>query len=290
MSNMRDIKRRIRSVKNTQQITRAMHMIAAAKLRKARENVDTSKDYFEKMNEIVKDAVTRVDNTADHPLLEKRDVKNVGYIVITADRGLCGGYNSNVIKKATELIKRSNEESKLLVVGQKGRDYFRRQEENIIAEYLKIDENINYGEARNIALNALEMYRHGVYDELHLVYTQFITTLSQKPVATKLLPVEAEDEVRFNKISEEEEQFIYEPSPEGVLDIVIPKFIEASIFGALLESKASELSARMTAMDNATENAEELIGSLTLSYNRARQASITKEISEIVGGAEALRG
>lgn len=290
MSSMRDIKRRIKSVKNTQQITRAMHMIAAAKLRKARESVETSKDYFEKMSEVVRDAVTRVENKADHPLLEKREVKNVGYIVVTADRGLCGGYNSNIIKKTVEEMGQKQVDSKLLIVGQKGRDYFKRRQKNIVAEYLKIDEDISYGDARNIGLNAIEMYRHGVFDELNLVYTKFITTLSQKPTVTKLLPVESEDEDRTNRISEEEEQFIYEPSPEGVLDIVIPKFIEASVFGALLESKASELAARMTAMDSATENAEELIANLTLSYNRARQASITKEISEIVGGAEALKG
>lgn len=285
MASARDIRRRIRSVKNTQQITKAMKMVAAAKLRRAQEAVIAARPYAVKLTEVL----GRVANAAgdvSHPLLEVRDGKKVAYIVITADRGLCGGFNSNTIRYAVRELKNIDNPS-IIAVGRKARDYFKRLDNvQIAASYVGLGEYVHFGQAQEIAKFVIEKYTEGEFDSVYLVFSEFINTLTQRPTKQKLLPVEPP------KQKQEKEgvsaTYTFEPSPEVVLSELLPKYIEVSLYRAILESKAGEQGARMTAMDSATSNAKEMIDKLTLSLNRARQAAITKELAEIVGGAAAL--
>ena len=285
MASARDIRRRIRSVKNTQQITKAMKMVAAAKLRRAQEAVIAARPYAVKLTEVL----GRVANAAgdvSHPLLEVRDGKKVAYIVITADRGLCGGFNSNTIRYAVRELKNIDNPS-IIAVGRKARDYFKRLDNvQIAASYVGLGEYVHFGQAQEIAKFVIEKYTEGEFDSVYLVFSEFINTLTQRPTKQKLLPVEPP------KQKQEKEgvsaTYTFEPSPEVVLSELLPKYIEVSLYRAILESKAGEQGARMTAMDSATSNAKEMIDKLTLSFNRARQAAITKELAEIVGGAAAL--
>jgi len=285
MASARDIRRRIRSVKNTQQITKAMKMVAAAKLRRAQEAAIAARPYAVKLTEVL----GRVANAAgdvSHPLLEVRDGKKVAYIVITADRGLCGGFNSNTIRYAVRELKNIDNPS-IIAVGRKARDYFKRLDNvQIAASYVGLGEYVHFGQAQEIAKFVIEKYTEGEFDSVYLVFSEFINTLTQRPTKQKLLPVEPP------KQKQEKEgvsaTYTFEPSPEVVLSELLPKYIEVSLYRAILESKAGEQGARMTAMDSATSNAKEMIDKLTLSLNRARQAAITKELAEIVGGAAAL--
>jgi F-type H+-transporting ATPase subunit gamma len=217
--------------------------------------------------------------------LAVREPQNAAYIVVSADRGLCGGFNSNVIRMAFGLVKKAGGNVHLITVGRKCRDFFRRRGYKIDRDYVGLGEEIKYATARDIASFIINKYTAGEYDEVYLIFSQFVNVLVQKPTVIKLLPAEppAEEEGDTKKV-----EYIFEPSAEAVLAELLPKYVENSIFQSLLESKAGEHSARMTAMDNATKNASEMIDRLTLSMNRARQAQITKEISEIVGGAAAL--
>lgn len=280
MASMRDIKRRIKSIKSTQQITKAMKMVAAAKLRKAQERVIQARPYATAIKETL-GRLASVATDVSNPLLEVREVKNVGYILVTADRGLCGGYNTNIIRLARNEV-RGKENSSMVTVGRKGRDFFRRNNANIISEFLGLGEEIDFVDAKTIAATAMDLYIKGELDEVNLIYTEFGSALNQKPTMIKLLPIEPPAETG-SKVD-----YIYEPNAEVVLNQLLPKYVETTIFRALLESKASEQGARMTAMGSATDNAREMIGKLTLTFNRARQAAITREISEIVGGAAAL--
>ncbi len=280
MPSMRDIKRRIKSVKSTQQITKAMKMVAAAKLRRAQERVVQARPFAKELTETLGRLVA-VAKDAAHPLLEVREPKSIGYVVITADRGLAGGYNANLIRKANTEIKELGEVS-LVTVGRKSRDFFRRIGRPIKSEFVGLGEDIDFSTAKEIANTVMNLYTSGEFDEVYLVYTEFVTALTQKPTTIKLLPVQTPEQ------SGPQLDYIYEPSPEAVLNVLLPKYVETTLFRALLESKASEHGARMTAMGSATENAKEMIDKLTLSFNRARQAAITREISEIVGGAAAL--
>ncbi len=280
MPSMRDIKRRIKSVKSTQQITKAMKMVAAAKLRRAQERVVQARPFAKELSETLGRLVA-VAKDAAHPLLEVRESKSIGYVVITADRGLAGGYNANLIRKANTEIKELGEVS-LVTVGRKSRDFFRRIGRPIKSEFVGLGEDIDFSTAKEIANTVMNLYTSGEFDEVYLVYTEFVTALTQKPTTIKLLPVQTPEQ------SGPQLDYIYEPSPEAVLNVLLPKYVETTLFRALLESKASEHGARMTAMGSATENAKEMIDKLTLSFNRARQAAITREISEIVGGAAAL--
>lgn len=280
MPSMRDIKRRIKSVKSTQQITKAMKMVAAAKLRRAQERVIQARPFAKELSETLGRLVA-VAKDAAHPLLEVREPKSIGYVVITADRGLAGGYNANLIRKANTEIKELGEVS-LVTVGRKSRDFFRRIGRPIKSEFVGLGEDIDFSTAKEIANTVMNLYISGEFDEVYLVYTEFVTALTQKPTTVKLLPVQTPEQ------SGPQLDYIYEPSPEAVLNVLLPKYVETTLFRALLESKASEHGARMTAMGSATENAKEMIDKLTLSFNRARQAAITREISEIVGGAAAL--
>ena len=285
MASARDIRRRIKSVKKTQQITKAMKMVAAAKLRRAQEAAIAARPYAVKLTEVL----GRVANAAgdvSHPLLEVRDEKKVAYIVITADRGLCGGFNSNTIRYAVRELKNIDNPS-IIAVGRKARDYFKRLDNvQMAASYVGLGEYVHFGQAQEIAKFVIEKYTEGEFDSVYLVFSEFINTLTQRPTKQKLLPVEPpEQKQEKERVSA---TYTFEPSAEIVLSELLPKYIEVSLYRAILESKAGEQGARMTAMDSATNNAKEMIDKLTLSFNRARQAAITKELAEIVGGAAAL--
>lgn len=284
MPSFQDLRRRIKSIKSTQQITKAMKAVSAAKMRKAQEAVLAARPYSKRIKGVL-GRVAVASSGVKHPLLAVREPKKVAYIIITADRGLCGGFNSNVIRRAAQEIKRTSAELNLVTVGRKSRDFFRRRGFNIAKQYVGLGENISYGTARDIASFVVDKYSAEEYDEVQLIYSQYINVMVQKPVMIKLLPAEppAEEEGEAKKVD-----YIFEPSAEAVLTELLPKYIENAIYQGLLESKAGEQSARMTAMDNATKNASEMIDKLTMTMNRARQAQITKEISEIVGGAAAL--
>lgn len=280
VAGVRDIRRRIRSVRNMQQITKAMKMVAAAKLRKAQEKVIAARPYARQLQEVLaRLAQAHVDVT--HPLLENRPVQRVGYVIITSDRGLCGGYNANLIRMTNGMISEETRQVKLVAVGRKGRDFFRRGKVETIAEFVGLGDNPSYAQAKEIASEVTSLYENGELDEVYLVYTEFITAISQRPTKIKLLPIEQPKGTPGK-------EYIFEPTPEEILTTLLPKYVETQVFRTLLEGKASEMGAKMTAMGSATDNAKELIDRLTLQMNRARQAAITKEISEIVGGVAAL--
>lgn len=282
MASARDLRRRIKSIKSTQQITKAMKTVAAAKLRKAQERVIAARPSAIKIKEVLA-RLTSSNAGVSHPLLEVRKPNNICYVVITADRGLCGGYNANIIRLAAGLAG-ARQGSSLVTIGRKGRDFFRRRGYDIRTDFVGLGEDIAFGVAREISEILVDYYVKGIFDEIHLVFTEFKSAMTQNPVTMKLLPVEPPKEEE----SGGHVDYIYEPSPEELLAALLPKYVETNVYRALLESKASEQGARMTAMGSATDNATEIIDKLTLSLNRARQAAITKEISEIVGGANAL--
>lgn len=285
MANLRDIRKRIASVKSTQQITKAMQMVAASKLKRAQDGVVAARPYAIKMNDVLASLALRTE-AGKHPLLQRREEKNVEVIVITSDRGLCGGYNHNVIKASEHFIaeKEGAGENVLLgVIGKKVRDYFRRQDKEFTAEFLNPGK-ITFSFAEEVAADVIERYVEKTTDAVYVVYTEFKSAMTQNVIVQRLLPVEpmelAEDEVAV--------EYIYEPSEAELLAEILPRYVYTQLFRMLLESVASEHGARMTAMDSATSNAVEMVDRLTLLYNRARQAAITTELMEIVSGAEAL--
>ena len=286
MPNLKAIRNRIASVKGTQKITRAMKMVAAAKLRRAQENMFALRPYADNVMEVLAD-VAALTEAEDHPLLARRDPDKVMLVVLTSDRGLCGGFNSS-INRATELYVKDNsdehESISLAVIGRKGLDYFGRREIDVRHEIRGVFEDLDWDKASDVARTIIHEYTEGDLDAVYLVYNEFKSVISQKVVVEPLLPiVPAEAE-------EGRVEFIYEPSKVALLDTLLPMYVEVEVYRALLESVASEFGARMTAMDNATKNAAEMIDSLTLQYNKARQAAITKEMLEVVTGAEALKG
>ena len=280
---MRDITREIKSKQNTKQITKAMEMVAASRLRKAQEAAQASRPYAEKLKEVVA-SIAAGTKGVKHPMLESRPVKKTGYLVITSDRGLAGGYNANILRKVTQTIRekhQSNDDYVLFVIGRKGRDYFRRRNMPIVEEVTGLPDAPSFADIKSVAYSAVKKFSEGAYDELYLYYNEFVNAITQVPTALRLLPLE---EVGGNASVTSYE---YEPSPEGVLEVLLPKYAETLIYSAVLDGKASEFGARMTAMGSATKNATKIINQLTLTYNRARQAAITQEISEIVAGANA---
>ena len=283
MPSARDIRRRIKSVKNIQQITKAMKMIAAARLRRAQEKANASRPYTEKIRQALLH-VAQGAKGAPHALLEVREVHRVGYLILSADKGLAGAYSSNLFKEAVPQIKKQ-EHAGLITVGRKARDYFKRRGYTIDSEHTGFSEKPTYDNAKHLAKELAEQYILGHYDEIHLVYTEFYSPLRQKPVTVKLLPIADSQEQGGGDSGE----YIFEPSAGEVLHLLLPKYLETIVYGALLQAAASELSSRMTAMGSATDNAQELITKLVLNYNKVRQATITRELSEIVGGAEALK-
>ena len=283
----RDIKRRIRGISNTKQITKAMELVSTAKMRKSRIRLEKSRPYYN----TVLDSISSIleDVKIKHPLLTSRKLKKSLYIVISADRGLAGGYNANINRLVESQSSKDKDDISLIVVGLKGRDYFKNRDYNIVGEFLGITENPEFSNARQIGQLAVDLYLKGEVDEINLVYTRFISTLSYEPRILQLLPFNVDkdqvDETGNKLISVME----FEPSPEEALDYLIPKYIESTIFGALIEASSSEQAARRAAMESATDNAQEMIEELNMSYNRARQAAITMELSEIVAGADALK-
>ncbi|MDR1914769.1 MAG: ATP synthase F1 subunit gamma [Clostridiales bacterium] len=280
MASTRSIKRRIRSIGSTQQITRAMNLVAASKLQRAKAKLESVRPYFEETQRLVFEIASNID--APNLFFTPRQVKHTGYIIITGDRGLCGGYNVNVSKLGYELIhEREKHSERIIAVGVKSRDYFRRRRKQIIRTYQGISEIPFYEDAAEIGEIAVDLFDSGEVDEVYLIYTQFISTLAHTPTAIKLLPLVAE-KGRQNRVID------YEPDEEGFLSYLVPKYLSAVIFGALAESAACEQGARMASMDAATKNSSELIDKLTLRYNRVRQDAITQELTEIVSGADAL--
>lgn len=284
MASMRDIKSRIKSVGNTQQITKAMNLVAASKLQKAKIRLSDTRPFFNETKRVIATIVNSSKNIK-HSFLTSRDVKNIAVIIISSDRGLCGGYNANINKEVAGLINDKSE--KLITIGNKSKDYFKRRNKNIVKSYTGVSEKPTYEDANNIGILITDMFAKGEADEIYLAYTEFKSTISHEPKITKILPLDAsaftidENEIGFFNM-------MYEPDEESVLDYIIPKYINTIIFGAMTESSACEQGARMTSMDSATENASDMISSLTLKYNRARQGAITQEITEIVSGANAL--
>ncbi|HZK54602.1 MAG TPA: ATP synthase F1 subunit gamma [Desulfosporosinus sp.] len=280
MAGAQDIRRRIRSVRNMQQITKAMKMVSAAKLRKAQLKLNAARPYALQMQGVLERlAQAPVDEI--HPLLIKRPVHKVVYVLITSDRGLCGGYNANLIRKVSGMIKEAQQEVKLVTVGRKGRDFFRRGKTEFLAEYTGFGDEPSYNQAKEVAQEVIRLYEEGEADEVYLLYTEFVTAMTQRPTQIKLLPME-------QPVAKEGKEYIFEPSAEEILNSLLPKYIETQIYRTILEGKASEQGARMTAMSSATDNAKDMIDRLSLAMNRARQAAITTEISEIVSGAAAL--
>jgi len=284
---VREYKRRIGSVKNTQQITKAMKMVAAAKLRRAQQNAEDSRPYTETLQGTLS-RLAAVAFDVKHPLLEVREeVRKVGYIVVTADRGLCGGYNTHIIHVANEAMEedKRNVENGIIAVGRKARDFYRKRG-GVDAEFINLGDNISYADAREIGQYVMNAYENKELDEVYLVYAKFINVLRQVPTVSKILPLEPPQQ--DEPTEEYFVDYIYEPSADEILITLLPKYVGSQIYHAMLEGKASEHGARMTAMGNATENAGEIIDNLTLEMNKARQAAITDEILDIVGGAEAL--
>lgn len=285
MSSAREIRRRIKSVKNIQQITKAMKMVAAARLRRAQERASASRPYTDKMLELLTNVAAGAGEAA-HPLLSVRPQKRVGYVIIGADKGLAGAYTSNLIREAVPQVQ-GRQDVGLVTIGRKPRDYFRRRGYQIDREYSGFSEKPTYEHAIQISRDIAADFQAEQYDEIYLVYTRFISPVNTKPTTIKLLPVETSD--LEDKQQGGAQEYIFEPSSAEVLSQLLPKYLETVIYGGLLQAAASELGARMAAMGSATDNAKELISKLTLNYNKVRQANITREISEIVGGAEALK-
>lgn len=284
MPNILDIRRRIRSVKNTQQITKAMKMVSAAKLRRAQERVMSARPYAQKILSVLNSLVTRSEGQT-HPLLEDRGSERIQVVVITADKGLCGAFNSNIIKAAQNFIgEHRHRQLTLNCVGRKGRDFFRKGSLPLAHEAVNIFARLDYSHAKQISATLMEEFSNKEVDAVYLVYNEFKSVIQQRIVVEQLLPIQ--------KLAVSQESglidYIYEQPAGEIFGSLIPKHVEVQVYRALLESAAAEYGARMTAMDAATNNAVDLIDSLTLTMNRARQAGITREIIEIVGGAAAL--
>lgn len=288
MPSLRDIKKRISSVKSTQKITKAMKMVAAAKLRRAQEAILAARPYAQKMDLVLSSLAARVDER-NHPLLQIRSPQRVELVMLTSDRGSAGAFNSNVIRKAQRFLVENRaqyQQIEITTLGRKGRDFVRRTNLATRKDYAGIYDGLSYAKAEAIAKELIEHYDQAKLDLIYLVYNEFQSAMSQRPVLVQLLPIVPQ---QLPAGAPKPSDYLYEPSMDAVISALLPRHLALQIWRAMLESQAGEFGARMSAMDSATKNAGELIGSLTLVYNRARQASITKELMEIVSGAEALK-
>ncbi len=292
MATLRDIKGRIKGVKSTQQITKAMKMVAAARLRRAQENILNAKPYSKKIAEMLRHLLS-IEKNFNNPLFLEREVKRIALIVVTSDRGLCGGFNMNVIRKTEEMAKdelayfNQNGNLDFYCIGKKGNDYFTKRPYNVIGSYPGIFSHLKFEFASGLIKELTAKYISGEIDKVLVVYNEFKSVIQQKTTVEQLFPIKP-----FESKSNEPVQdvdYIYEPDKVRIINTLLPKQLNAQMWTTLLDSYAAELGARMTAMDMATENAKELIRSLNLTYNKVRQASITKEILEIVSGANALK-
>ncbi|WAH36863.1 ATP synthase F1 subunit gamma [Alicyclobacillus dauci] len=281
--NAREIKRRIKSVKNTSQITKAMEMVAAAKLRRVQSAVQQSKPYLARLQDMLANLSASARNVK-HPLLASRPVKRTGYLVITADRGLAGPYNAQVLRLALQTFGKTDKSAyTIFAVGKRGRDFFKRRDYPIAAEVVDLSDSPTYASIRNLAAEIVQAYERAEFDELYFVYNEFINAASQRPVLKKVLPLDSLTEGK----SGPSRIYEFEPDEEAVMAALLPRYAETLVYQAVLDAKASEHAARMTAMGSATDNAKNLIDDYTLSLNRARQAAITTQIAEIVGGSAA---
>jgi len=287
MASARDIKARIKSVKNTQQITKAMKLVAAARLRRSQERVTLARPYATKMEEVI-GSIAAAGGSKNHPMLQSRPIKKTGYVVISSDRGLAGSFNAQLLRSALgEFRSKSKDEIAIFAIGRKARDFFKRRGYPVVAEVTGLSDFPTFADIKDIAKNVVKMYQEGVYDEVYLLFNEFINPITQRPVARRLLPLEDISSSKGTQGAGPKAGYEYEPDPEAVLDHILPKYAETLVFSAVLESKASEQGARMNAMGAATDNAAQMINRYTLALNRARQAAITTQIAEIVGGANA---
>ena len=285
MPSAREIRRRIRSVRNTSQITKALEMVAAARLRHAQTAVLASRPYAEQLTALVSTLANSSggDDDQPHPLLVRRPVQNRMLVLVTPDRGLAGAMVGNVLRSGISFA--AQHDPRIVAIGRRGRDWLNRRDRKVIADFTPVPNRPTMDEVRQAARIAIDEFSAGTVDEVTLIYTKFISNSQQRPQQGQVLPVAPPQGVDTSRYA----NFLIEPSPAEVLAAILPRYVEVQIFQALLESRASEESARMIAMHNATENAKDIVKSLTLSYNKARQAGITKEILEISSGAEALR-
>ena len=284
MATIRDIRRRIRSIQSTAKITRAMEMVAASKMRRAQERDIAGRPYADLMRQVLADlAAQRQAGEEVHPLLRERPVNRIALVHITPDRGLCGGLNASVNRKSVSFILEREVPVSLVAVGRRGRDFMVRYGQEVVAEFTRLGDQPSLADVLPIARVVIDDYSSGLVDEVYLSYAQFVTTMTQRPVLWRLLPVEPAAIPAAQNVD-----YIYEPDAQAVLGELLPRFIEMQVYHAILEAIASEQSARMVAMKNATDSANELIEDLTLEYNKARQEAITKELLDITGGVIAL--
>ena len=283
MANLREIKTRIESVKSTKQITNAMKMVAASKLRKAQDNIINARPYADHINDMLR-TLKNKNISSDHPLLAEISGKGkTAYVVVTSDRGLCGSFNTHIIKEAIANLK-ENPDADMICIGKKGYDYFRKHSTNVTEHYINLFNEMNFGVSADVAEKLLNLFLDENYDQINVIYNEFKSAIQQDIVVKQLLPIIPVESEESSKLD-----FIYEPNEDTIIYELGRKYIHVDIWRIMLESSAAEQGARMTAMDSATENAIELIDKLTLNYNRARQAAITTEIIEISSGAEAIQ-
>jgi len=287
VASLRDIRRRIRSVRSTAQITKAMELVAASRMRRAQLRVLASRPYAEAMSAMIRQlGLARKEGEVLHPLLQQRATRHrVGLVMLTTDRGLCGALNTNLIRRGTEFLLSAEQEMELVTVGRKGQDFMARRGRAIRATFTHLGDRPEYMSIVPIARVVINDFEAGRIDAAYLLYPKFISTLAQRPQIDQLLPIEPPAEIAGGQRAAE---YIYEPDPRAILDELLPRYVEVQIFQAVLETIASEQSARMVAMRAANDNAKELIDGLTLTYNRARQAAITAEVNEIASAANAM--
>lgn len=292
MPSLQSLRRKIAAFKNTQKITKAMKMVAAAKLKRSQDRILAARPYALKMRGVLSNLSQRV-NRASHPLLQKREEKKVEVLVVTSDRGLCGAFNGNIVRKGTEFIRHCEARGlpvALSIIGRKGRDYFRRRPWSIRQEWTGIFDKLSFEHAIDIGGDVADQFVKGTFDELYVVYNEFKSAIQQRVIVEKLFPVDVAAE--FGAAQAEGTtggSYLYEPDEAELLNALVPKHFQVQTYRILLESAAAEHGARMAAMDGATRNAGQLIRKTTLYYNKTRQAAITKELMDIVGGAEALK-
>lgn len=292
MATLRDIQNKIKVVQSTQKITKAMKMVAASKLRKVQTRMLDLRPYAEKMHDVLQSLASGADRES-HPLLAFRVKKTIEVVVVTSDRGLCGAFNTNIIKAAQKRIdsyENDGFEVKISAIGKKANDYFRRRKVELMNSWTGISGSVTFANAEEIADKIKDNYTNEEVDEVVVVYNAFKSMVTQTITVSKLLPLAAIENEEGAAAAEGPADFIYEPSMEGIFESLLPRNVDIQIYRALLESSAAEEAARMTAMENATQNCDEMVDSLTLQFNKARQASITGELMDIVGGAEALKG
>jgi F-type H+-transporting ATPase subunit gamma len=284
MAKTQDLRRRIRSIRNTMQLTRAMKLVSASKLRRAQERILRSRHYARKLAQVLSSVAART-SPEEHPLFEQRGDRRVRIVVLTGDKGLCGSFNANILRRALTLAtdEHPQAETDFVAVGKRGRDYLKRVRQRVVRDWADVFRAVEFPIAAEISHELMDAYVSGQVDRIYLVYNEFKSAIQARPVTQRLLPVEPAD----IPPAEVGEEYLYEPASRELLDSLIPHYVEQSVFQGLLESAAAEHAARMTAMDSATKNAAELIDALTLTMNRVRQAAITTEIIEVVSGAEA---